>query len=242
MAEDILLNVYNGDQYIELHPITKPSNVINEEGVTMSQIIATMSNQISTLTTLVNNISNPFSMELYSNITKLEKGIAIDSIEFTWVYNKTPFLQKFEGIELDVSQRSYTYSNTIDTTKTFILSAVPFDGAVEQNDSVTVQFLNGVYYGVSESTIYDENLISSLTKTLSDNKSRSLTLNPGSNEYIYYCIPDRLGEVIFRVDGFEGGFEVMATIPFSNINGYTENYKIYRSDNHSLGGLTVEIL
>ena len=61
------------------------------------------------------------------------------------------------------------------------------------------------------------------------------TVTAGSNEYIWFCYPKRLGTVTFWVGGFEGGFEAAQTVSLTNINGWTEDYYCWRSSNHSLG-------
>jgi len=105
----------------------------------------------------------------------------------------------------------------------------------------TVKFYNGIYYGKSSSATYDSTLINSLTKTLSDSKARTITVNAGTGEYIYYCLPKRLGVPSFNVGGFDGGFSKVATVNFTNSDSYAEKYDIYKSDNANLGNTNVTI-
>jgi hypothetical protein len=54
-------------------------------------------------------------------------------------------------------------------------------------------------------------------------------------------VPSRFGTCAFTVGGFTGGFQMIATIAFTNASGYTENYDIYRSDYAKLGNTTVTV-
>jgi len=212
--------------------------------------VTNMQTQITSLINQVNIIKNLLGIggvqtlqitNFSANITSAELGSVINSINFAWDYNGEPTSQKFEGETIDVNLRNYTYTGAVSANKTFTLTATDSDGSVK-TATVSIKFYNGVYYGVSSSTNYNSALISSLTKVLSDTKERNITVDAKKeDEYIYYCIPSRLGVPTFNVGGFDGGFEKMATIPFTNSNGYTEDYDIYRSDNPGLGATTVRI-
>jgi len=212
--------------------------------------VTNMQTQITSLINQVNIIKNLLGIggvqtlqitNFSANITSAELGSVINSINFAWDYNGEPTSQKFEGETIDVNLRNYTYTGAVSANKTFTLTATDSDGSVK-TATVSIKFYNGVYYGVSSSTNYNSALISSLTKVLSDTKERNITVDAkNEDEYIYYCIPSRLGVPTFNVGGFDGGFEKMATIPFTNSNGYTEDYDIYRSDNPGLGATTVRI-
>jgi len=241
MAKTILQKYWDGTAWIEIHPVTTTSDVYDEQGKTTEEKFTALLTQLNELTLIVNNMSNPFTMSLSSDASTIELGITIDSINFSWAYNKTPFSQKFENIPLNVDLRAYNYTTAISSDKTFTLSAVPYEGGDTKTHSMLVQFLNGIYYGTSSSTTYNNALISSLVKELSNTKSRTITVDALSDQYIYYCIPSRLGTVAFKVGGFDGGFAQVSTISFTNINGYTEDYDVYRSDNIALGDTSVEI-
>jgi hypothetical protein len=212
--------------------------------------VTNMQTQITSLINQVNIIKNLLGIggiqtlqitNFSANVTNAELGSVINSINFAWAYNGEPTSQKFEGETIDVNLRNYTYTEAVSANKTFTLTATDSDGSVK-TATVSIKFYNGVYYGVSSSTNYNSALISSLTKVLSDTKERNITVDAkNEDEYVYYCIPSRLGVPNFNVGGFDGGFEKMATIPFTNSSGYTENYDIYRSDNPGLGALTVRI-
>ena len=66
-------------------------------------------------------------------------------------------------------------------------------------------------------------------------------MNCGEGQYIFYCVPASFGSCSFKVGGFEGGFNKVDTIQFTNASGYTESYDIYKSTNSNLGNTTVVV-
>lgn len=182
----------------------------------------------------------PLTINLTSNIqTTLEIGTSINSVVFNWSYNKDIISQKFNNQALDLSLRSYTYNLPFNSNKGFKLEAN--DGKGDFNKSISFNFLNGRYWGVSSSNIYDSDFIKALSKELSSSKSKAFTVNCGEGQFIFYCVPSRFGNCSFKVGGFEGGFNKVNTIEFTNASGYVESYDIYKSNNSNLGNTTVVV-
>ena len=182
----------------------------------------------------------PLSINLMSNkSTTLEIGTTIDSVVFSWTYNKNIVSQKFNNESLEADLRSYIYNIPFNSNKGFKLEAN--DGEGDFSKSISFNFLNGRYWGVSNSNEYDNNFILSLSKELVESKAKTFTVNCGEGQYIFYCIPSRLGKCNFKVGGFEGGFNKIETIQFINSSGYTESYDIYKSANDNLGNTTVVV-
>lgn len=184
------------------------------------------------------NQVNPFTATLSISKSIAELGSSQD-LTLNWSYNRDIKAQKINNDNLDISIRSKSYSN-VSTSTTYTLTATSTLD-LTTSKSVSITFTNGIYYGASSSTNYNSDLIKSLTKELSTNKSRTITVNASSSEYIYYCVPARLGECSFNVNGFEGGFDKVATVSFTNDFNYTENYFIYKSTNSNLGNTTVVV-
>ena len=182
----------------------------------------------------------PLTIDLTSNKTAtLEIGTTVDSVVFNWNYNKDVISQKFNNEVLEANLRSYTYNLSFNQDKAFKLEAN--DGKGDFNKSISFNFLNGRYFGVSNSNIYDSDFIKTLSKELSTSKSKTFTVNCKEGQYIYYCVPSRFGECNFKVGGFEGGFNKVDTINFVNASGYAESYDIYKSNNSNLGNTTVVV-
>lgn len=157
---------------------------------------------------------------------------ATANVLLSWELNKAPTYQGIDGIPVQGNSKQYT---EIMATRTFILSAT--DGETTATKQATVTFANQIYYGVAA----DLSNVTSLSKVLSNNKTRTITLNAGSGEYIIYAIPVRLGSVVLYVGGFEGGFENPVQQMLINESGYQEAYRVYRSTNAGLGETTVDV-
>lgn len=94
-----------------------------------------------------------------------------------------------------------------------------------------------VWYGVSTvPAVYDNTFITTLENQVSAKSHLgSITIRPLANEYIYYCTPVSFGECAFMYNNFIGGFSLITTINFTNSNGQTEAYNIYKSNQANLG-------
>ena len=181
----------------------------------------------------------PVSANISLSKSTAELGEVVSGLVVTWSYNKDIVSQKFNDVEIDIADRTYTETEDITSDTTYKVEGN--DGKRNVVKSATIKFLNGKYYGVAEEGVYDNDFIKSLTKVLTENKNGNFTVNCGENEFIYFCIPTRFGTPRFSVGGFEGGFFKVDTIEFTNNFGYSENYDIYRSDNSSLGNTTVNV-
>lgn len=184
----------------------------------------------------------PVITEFRNNIGTVEIGSIIDTVELTWSINKDVISQSLTNVEsLDPSVRNYSFTGlNLTNNKQWTLTID--DGQNTANKTTGVYFKNGRYWGVSSSTVYDNSLIQSFAgKELIESINTTFTVTAGPGEHIYYAYPARLGEATFYVGGFEGGFDLVATIDFTNSNGYTEPYRIYKSQNANLGTTTVEV-
>ena len=196
----------------------------------------------------ITSVKDALDKLLYTNLTislnanvptTLEKGRVVDEVVFNWNYNKKVVSQSFNGESLGKDVRSYTYNTSFDTNKTFVLSAN--DGTNNFNKNISFNFLNGRYWGVSNSNTYDSNFIKSLSKELASSRGKTFTVNCESGQHIFYCIPSSFGTPTFTVGGFSGGFNKIQTIQFTNASGFTESYDIWKSTNSNLGNTTVAV-
>lgn len=114
--------------------------------------------------------------------------------------------------------------------------------AEKYSKTASLVFLNGVYYGTAAAPeTIDSAFALGLTKILTDTRKRTVTVSAAPGEYIWYCFPESMQPATFKVGGFEGGFDLVATIEFTNACEHTEPYYIYRSANAGLGDTTVEV-
>ena len=173
--------------------------------------------------------------------TNLEVGESLNSITFTWSYNKDGIsFQSFDSENIrDLSIREYTYNIPLSTNKTFTLMAT--DERKTFSKSISFNFKYGRYWGVNAKKILNNSDIASLNKELSNGRGKTFTVSCGEGLYIYYCYPMSWGAATFSVGGFVGGFELVDTVSFSNSYDYASDYYVYRSTNHSLGDTTVTV-
>ena len=195
---------------------------------------------INELKSKVWDIQNPFDISSISVTPNIAQMGSTVSPKLTWNYtHSTVKSQTINNEAIENTLRTKTFTG-VTTTTTYTLAATS-NSDVKKSKSATITFANGVYYGKSTTSTYDSALISGLTKQLSNSKDRTITVNAGAGEYIFYCIPSRLGACSFNVGGFDGGFSKVATVNFTNSDNYQENYDIYKSDNANLGNTTVTI-
>ena len=155
-----------------------------------------------------------------------------NTISLAWSLNKPATSQNINGTPVTGNAKQYT-----DVTSATNFTLNVSDGTTNASKSASVSFANRIYYGAAS----DLSDVTSLTSVLSNNAARTITVNAGSGKYIVYAIPARLGDVVFYVSGFEGGFEDPVEQLLTNPSGYRETYKVYRSTNPNLGETTVEI-
>lgn len=218
----------------DLRVEAETERIANEED--RKQGYATMQDQIIDIDEKV----DPFSATVSVSPSVAEKGSTVSEIVVKWNYNKGIVTQSINGGDVPISDRTKAISGEFTTNEIVTLKATSVTKRTISKNA-TLTFKNGIYYGASSSATYDSNLIGGLTKVLDENKARTITVNAGSGQYIYYSYPSRLGTASFNVGGFDGGFNEVARINFINASGYTEEYIIYKSTNANLGNTTVVI-
>lgn len=193
----------------------------------------------------------------------VELGTKVTSVTLNWTTSKDPVSQTLTDATITAAQRSYTYTYPTDSpltdTKTYTLKATEAAEAGKQaataTKSVTLTFCNRVCYGVAAMpTTVDSDFVMGLTtKNLATSRANSnVNYNAGEGQYLWYCVPTRLGKCSFIDNGTglkaalgtvdSSGAQVEnATISVTNASGYTENYYVYRSDYSNLGSLSIKV-
>ena len=182
---------------------------------------------------------NSFDVNINSII---EMGRTIESCIFTWSYNdKNIVSQNINGKVLNISARTYTYDIPFSSNITFTLVSRNIKNEVRSSKSIV--FCNRIFFGaLKEPSGYNEDFLNSLSNNLlQSTKNGSVTVTVNEDQYIYYSYPLRLGEATFKVGGFEGGFDKVSIISYTNSSNFTENYIIYKSVNSNLGETTIVV-
>lgn len=183
-----------------------------------------------------------------------ESGSTVETVKLTYALNKA--LAAPETLMLDDGGEPVSVLDdpspieltglALSSDTTYTLTAAdagsPIHSPATASKAANLKFVNRICYGVAASGTVDSEFVNALAnKVLSDTRKRTVTVNAGSGQYIWYCVPTALGACTFKVGGFDGGFEEAQTVSVTNASGYTENYYVYRSTNASLGSTTVQV-
>lgn len=167
-----------------------------------------------------------------------EIGSKVTNPKFTWSFNKDVVTQSVTDCTVDgVVTRTAEYVGEIEAQKTFTVTAKDSKGT-SCSKSGSYNFKHKRYWGVATAPeSYDSAFVLALTgKEFCTNKNKSaFSLTAGEGQYFYYVFPASYGTPTFNVGGFDGGFELAATIDFTNASGNTASFVIYKSENANLG-------
>lgn len=229
------LNDKNGKFYPHAHADATYDRNGNKVGDILEQILLDIED-LKYVAITIDSFTN--------TVGNVENGIVITDVTLNWDLNKIPTTLSLNGETLDKKSTSKTFTdlNLSSGTTTWTLKATDSKGTIASK-STSISFMNRIYYGVSkEPTEYDDGFIINLSNNpLSNSKSRTITVTASDEQYIYYCVPSRLGNCNFNFNGFDGGFQKVTTFNFTNIYGYIESYDVWKSDNKNLGTITIKV-
>ena len=171
-----------------------------------------------------------------------EIGDTVPNPRFTWSYNKAIVNQNLKAggttLPLDDQQaREYAYTGDI-TSDTIFTIAGSDNKAKSCTRTGSFNFKHKRYFGVAEVPAeYNSNFILGLSgkEFCTDRTKSAFSLTAGARQYMFYCFPADYGTPTFNVGGFDGGFELAATIDFTNASGNTTSFVIWKSENANLG-------
>ena len=176
--------------------------------------------------------------------SQAEKGSTVTSVTLSYTMNKAPESGTLDGTarELDDSGTIALTGLSLTANKTWTL-AVTDEREATASKTAALSFLNKAHWGTAAApgTVDSAFLLGLPGSALASGKGRTITVNAGTGEYVWYAVPSSFGACAFNVGGFDGGFTKVSTISHTNASGHTENYDVYRSDNAALGSTTVKI-
>lgn len=171
------------------------------------------------------------STEVYEN------GESVSSIDFSWEINKVIKSQTLtDCILTDENVRSSTYNTPITSNKTFTLTIN--DGEKDVSESKTISFKDKIYWGnAAIQETYDSAFILGLANNdFADDNKGSFSMNLGTDEYGFIAFPKSFGSInSYKVFGFEVTVDDCGIISFTNTNGYTCDYYLYKTTQSGLG-------
>ena len=172
-----------------------------------------------------------------------EMGTTITApITFTWTTNKAITSQTLTGCTLaDASVRTAIYNTNITTDKTFTLSVS--DGENSASSSVSYKFLNNIFWGsAAAAETYDSTFIRALSnKKLASAVKGTYSFNIASGEYGFWAVPSNMSISSVWIGGFEVTVDDLGIVSYTNAQGYTRDYRIYKTGKSGLGAISAEI-
>lgn len=172
-----------------------------------------------------------------------EMGTVISApIVFTWTTNKDIISQSLTGcILIDEKIRTATYDTDITTDKTFVLSVS--DGEKSATSTISYKFMNNVFWGsASTQETYNSTFINDLAnQRLTTTLKGTYTMDIKNDEYGFFAVPSNLSIASVWIGGFEVTLEDVCIVSYTNSQGYTRDYKLYKTKQSSLGTITAEI-
>ena len=202
----------------------------------VSLALTSILNQINYIPIAINSLSVNPSMLIY------EVGTIIDSLDFTWVLNKTPTSQSFDGNTVSNDTRTYTHDTSFSTNKTFTLNVSDEEKSAQK--AINIQFQRKIYWGNSSivSDFNSEFILNLPSSKFSSTNRGTFSGTCGSGEYFYICYPSTMSAITsFWISGFEYEVEDCGVISFTNASGNSSSYRITRSTRAGLGSITVEV-
>ena len=181
-----------------------------------------------------------------TSATQQEKGVSLASVVLNWTYNKDVVSQTINSVSIpDVEQRTYTVEGPFTENTTFTLKAN--DGKKDFTKSLTISFLNKVYWGVgtvTESGGVNNEFVLGLSGSkfaASKNAVGTITANAEAGNYIYYAQPASWADPVFNIGGFDTEFELLHTFTLTNASGHEEQYKVFKSGQAGLGSTSMVV-
>ena len=172
-----------------------------------------------------------------------EMGTVISApITFNWTTNKDIKSQTLTGCTLvDASVRSATYNTDVSSDKIFTLTVS--DDENSASSSVSYKFVNNVFWGsTSIADTYDSAFINALpNKKLTASVNGTYSFNVAEGEFGFWAVPSNMTISTIWVNGFSADLDYLGTVSYTNVKGYTTEYKLYKTSRPSLGTFSAEI-
>ena len=172
-----------------------------------------------------------------------EMGTVISApITFNWTTNKDIKSQTLTGCTLaDASVRSATYNTDVSSDKIFTLTVS--DDENSASSSVSYKFMNNVFWGsASIADTYDSAFINALpNKKLTASVNGTYSFNVAEGEFGFWAVPSNMTISTIWVNGFSADLDYLGTVSYTNVKGYTTEYKLYKTSRPSLGTFSAEI-
>ena len=147
--------------------------------------------------------------------------------------------QWINDTEVPDSARSYIFENVQDNINaTVSILYGNKEGSTENytakvSSTISIKFLNKIYWGASEAEELDNDAIIQLNSKLSDKLENTLSFNCEGGKYMFFAVPKELinNDVIITCGGLIYSDWTQSEISLKNEHNYTTYYVVFRSNN-----------
>ena len=242
-----VLKIHNGTNWITVSGSGSETGVSTADSITYDNPnfvqYDTVDTALDALFAKVYYVKPTCSLSADKKGGTFEMGTTISApIIFTWKTNKAITSQTLTGCTLaDANVRTATYNTNVSSDKTFTLSVS--DGENSASSSVSYKFLNNIFWGsAAAAETYDSTFISALSnKRLASAVKGTYSFNIASGEYGFWAVPSNMTISSVWIGGFEVTVDDLGTVSYTNAQGYTRDYKLYKTGKASLGAISAEI-
>ena len=241
-----VLKIHNGTNWIAVSGNGSETGVSAAEDITYNNPnyvqYDTVDTALDALFAKVYYVKPTCSLSADKRGGTFEMGTVISApITFTWSTNKNITSQTLTGCTLaDASVRTATYNTNVASNKTFTLSVS--DGENSASSSVSYNFLNKVFWGSASTGIYNSAFINALSnKKLASAIKGTYSFNIASGEYGFWAVPSNMTISSVWIGGFEVTVDDLGIVSYTNSQGYTRDYRIYKTGKSGLGAISAEI-
>lgn len=241
-----VLKIHNGTNWITISGNGSETGVSTADSITYDNPnfvqYDTVDTALDALFAKVYYVKPTCSLSADKRGGTFEMGTVISApITFTWTTNKDITSQTLTGCTLaDASVRTATYNTNVASNKTFTLSVS--DGENSASSSVSYSFLNKVFWGSASTGIYNSAFINALSnKKLASAIKGTYSFNIASGEYGFWAVPSNMTISSVWIGGFEVTVDDLGIVSYTNAQGYTRDYRIYKTGKSGLGAISAEI-
>ena len=241
-----VLKIHNGTNWIAVSGSSSETGVSTADSVTYDNPnfvqYDTVDTALDALFAKVYYVKPTCSLSADKRGGTFEMGTVISApITFTWTTNKNITSQTLTGCTLaDANVRTATYNMNVASNKTFTLSVS--DGENSASSSVSYSFLNNVFWGSASTGIYNSAFINALSnKKLASAIKGTYSFNIASGEYGFWAVPSNMTISSVWIGGFEVTVDDLGIVSYTNAQGYTRDYRIYKTGKSGLGAISAEI-
>ena len=241
-----VLKIHNGTNWIAVSGSGSETGVSTADSITYDNPnfvqYDTVDTALDALFAKVYYVKPTCSLSADKRGGTFEMGTVISApITFTWITNKNITSQTLTGCTLaDANVRTATYNTNVASNKTFTLSVS--DGENSASSSISYSFLNKVFWGSASTGIYNSAFINALSnKKLASAIKGTYSFNIASGEYGFWAVPSNMTISSVWIGGFEVTVDDLGIVSYTNAQGYTRDYRIYKTGKSGLGTISAEI-